>query len=251
MTKDGQVILQRRGSIGEIILDRPHKHNALTPQMYRQIGSCCAEADANQDINVILFRGAGDKAFCSGSDIKAMEQYADFWEWRNRHDYIPPILNLRKPAIAAVKGWALGGGLEIALACDVRVASRSAVFAAPEVALGWNGAGGAAQHLVRLCGYGIAMRLLLTGERFSAEEAYRHGMVEFLVDEGEELAAARELASSIAEHSSVATQAVKASVRAALDMTVARGLQYENELMSLCLAKLGKNEQAKRSKGSQ
>ena len=239
MSDTGNVILQRNGDgIGEIVLDRLAKHNALTPHMYERIGACCAEVDADGDIRVVLFRGAGDKAFCAGSDINAMKDYADFWEWRNRRDYIPPILNLRKPSIAVVKGWALGGGLEIALACDLRVVSRTAVFAAPEVALGWNGAGGAAQHLVRLCGYGVAMRLLLTGERFSGEEAHRCGMVEFLVEDGEELETARKAAADIAAHSPVATQAVKACVRAALDMSVARGLQYENELMSLCLAKL-------------
>lgn len=244
MSDTGDVILQRNGDgIGEIVLDRPAKHNALTPHMYRRIGVCCAEADEDDDIRAVLFRGAGDKAFCAGSDINAMKQYADFWEWRNRSDYIPPILNLRKPSIAVVKGWALGGGLEIALACDLRVVSKTAVFAAPEVALGWNGAGGAAQHLVRLCGCGVAMRLLLTGERFSGEDAHRWGIAEFLVEEGEELETARKTAADIAAHSPVATQAVKACVRAALDMSVARGLQYENELMSLCLAKLERDKE--------
>ncbi|RMD89546.1 MAG: enoyl-CoA hydratase/isomerase family protein [Alphaproteobacteria bacterium] len=233
----GRVRLEIDGNIGEIVLDRPAKHNALTPAMYRQIGTCCAEADANDAVHVVIFRGAGERAFCAGSDIGALEGYADFWAWRNREDYIPPVLGLRKPSIAAIKGWALGGGLEIALACDIRVAARTAVFAAPEVQLGWNGAGGAAQHLTRLCGYGQAMRLLLTGDRFTAEEAAAIGMVEVVVDPGEELAAARALAARIAANATVATQAVKAAVRSALDMTVARGLAYENELMALCFAK--------------
>lgn len=247
MTNDGQVVLEKHGKVGEIILDRPKKHNALTPEMYRQIGSCCTEADADDAIHVVLLRGAGKTAFCAGSDIKALESYEDFWAWRNRYDYIPPILNLRKPAIAAVKGWALGGGLEIALACDLRVASHTAMFSAPEVTLGWNGAGGAAQHLTRMCGYGVAMRLLLTGERFSAEEAHNYGMVEYLVEEGEELNTAREVAAMIASHSSVATQAVKAAVRSAMDMTVTRGLQYENELMSLCFAKVERGKLTSKS----
>lgn len=235
---NGTVRMEINGHVAEMILDRPDKHNALTPQMYRGIGSCCAEANANDRVHVVIIRGAGNRAFCAGSDIKALDGYADFWAWRNRDDYIPPILNLRKPAIAAVKGWALGGGLEIALACDLRVVARSAVFAAPEVALGWNGAGGAAQHLTRMCGYGQAMKLLLTGDRFGAAEADRIGMVEYLVDDGEELPVARELAEKIASHSSMATQAVKAAVRSALDVTVAQGLKYENELMSLCFAKV-------------
>lgn len=235
---DGAVRFEIYGNVGEIVLDRPAKHNALTPAMYRQIGEACSEANETASVRAVMIRGAGVRAFCAGSDIEALDGYEDFWAWRNRFDYILPIISLRKPAIAAVKGWALGGGLEIALACDLRVVSRSAVFSAPEVQLGWSGAGGAAQHLTRMCGYGQAMKILLTGERFTAEEAERIGMVEYLVDDGEELAAARELAAGIAGHSTVATQAVKAAVRAAMDLSVAQGLRNENELMTLCFAKI-------------
>ncbi|WP_299665721.1 enoyl-CoA hydratase/isomerase family protein [uncultured Ruegeria sp.] len=239
---NGRVRVELHENVAEIVLDRPEKHNALTPQMYRQIADCCAEANETKDVHVVIFRGAGEKAFCAGSDIKALEGYEDFWAWRNRFDYIPPILALRKPAIAAVKGWALGGGLEVALACDLRVVARSAEFSAPEVQLGWNGAGGAAQHLTRMCGYGQAMKILLTGERFSAEEANRIGMVEYLVEPGEELTKARALAQEIAAHATVATQAIKSAVRGAMDLTTEQGLRNENELMSLCFAKA---EQAK------
>lgn len=199
MTKDidGAVRVEFSNHVAEIVLDRPAKHNALTPTMYRQIGEACAAVDETAAVHVVIFRGAGDRAFCAGSDIRALENYEDFWDWRNRYDYIPPILGLRKPAIAAIKGWALGGGLEIALACDLRVVARTAVFAAPEVTLGWNGAGGAAQHLTRMCGQGQAMKYLLTGDRFNGEEAARIGMVEYLVEPGEELRRARELAGEL------------------------------------------------------
>ncbi len=236
---DGHVRLEVENNIGEITLNRPSKHNALTPDMYRQIATCCADANETSAVHVVILRGAGERAFCAGSDIKALEGYEDFWAWRNRFDYIPPILGLRKPTIAAVKGWALGGGLEIALACDMRVVARSAVFSAPEVQLGWNGAGGAAQHLTQMCGYGQAMKLLLTGDRFSAEDADAMGMVEWLVqDEPDaELLKAREIAAQIAEYSSVATQSVKAAVRGAMDLSTEQGLRHENDLMSLCFAK--------------
>lgn len=242
MSSDGCVRLEKLGPIGQIILDRPAKHNALTPQMYRQIGARCAEVDADPELRVAVFLGAGERAFCAGSDIAALEEYEDFWAWRNRYDYIPPIRAVRKPLIAAIKGWALGGGLEIALACDLRVAATSATFAAPEVTLGWNGAGGGAQHLVRLCGYGNAMRYLLTGDRFSAQEAANMGMIEWLVEPGQEVETAMEIAARIAEHSSVATQAVKSAVRNAMDSTVQSGLSYDNELMSLCFAKLDRDK---------
>lgn len=236
--EDGCVRLEQYGAVAEIVLDRPAKHNALTPAMYRQIVACCDRANSDDSVHVVIFRGEGSRAFCAGSDTKALNGYADFWAWRNRIDYIPPIIALRKPAIAAIKGWALGGGLEIALACDLRVVASSGVFAAPEVALGWTGAGGAAQHMTRLCGYGQAMKWLLTGERFDAAEAHRIGMVEYLVEEGGEVLAARALAEKLAAHSQVATQAVKAAVRSALDVTVAQGLKIENDLMSLCFAKV-------------
>jgi enoyl-CoA hydratase len=243
MSSDGCVRLEKDGAIGHIVLDRPAKHNALTPHMYRQIGECCAGVDADPEIRVAIFSGSGDRAFCAGSDISALQEYEDFWAWRNRYDYIPPIRAVRKPLIAAVKGWALGGGLEIALACDLRVASTTATFAAPEVSLGWNGAGGAAQHLVRLCGYGQAMRYLMTGDRFTAQEAADKGMIEWLVEPGEELNRATEIAARIAEHSTVATQAVKSAVRHAMDSSVQNGLAYDNELMSLCFAKIERDKQ--------
>lgn len=234
--EEGTVRLEHNGAIGEIVLDRPQKHNALTPGMYRALGSACAALDADEQLRIGVIYGAGQRAFCAGSDIGAVEAHADAWAWRNRYDYIPPILATRKPLIAAVKGWALGGGLEIALACDLRIAARSARFSAPEVTLGWNGAGGAAQHLVRLCGYGRAMEILLCGERFDAEAAFRWGIVERCVDDGTELEAARSLAEKIAAHPPRATMAVKAAVRHAMDVSVREGLRHDNELMSLCFA---------------
>lgn len=236
--ENGQVLFQQNGNIGEIILDRPSKHNALTPTMYDQINEVCQQANNTDSVHVVIIHGAGERAFCAGSDIKALEGYEDFWAWRNRNDYIPPILNIKKPTIAAVKGWALGGGLEIALACDLRVVANSSMFAAPEVQLGWNGAGGAAQHLTRMCGYGQAMKWLLTGDRFNAEQANAMGMVEWLVEPGEELTTAREIAAKIAAYSSVATQSVKASVRNAMELGLSQGLKNENDLMSLCFAKM-------------
>ncbi|RME62861.1 MAG: enoyl-CoA hydratase/isomerase family protein [Alphaproteobacteria bacterium] len=238
---DGSVRLKKEDRIAEIVIDRPAKHNALTPRMYERIVDVCKAVNVDRDIRVAIIHGAGERAFCAGSDINALSAYADFWEWRNRTDYIVPIRTLRKPCIAAIKGWTLGGGFEIALACDLRVAARTAVFAAPEVTLGWVGAGGAAQHLTRLAGYGQAMRLLLTGARIDAEEAYRIGLVEWLVEPGEELAAARNIAQQIASYSSVATQAVKSAIRSAMGGNIEQGYQIENELMALCFAKAEKD----------
>lgn len=233
---NGTVTLTRNGAVAEVLMDRPAKHNALTPDMYRQILGLCEDINRDERIHAVVWSGAGERAFCSGSDISALSGYADFWAWRNRVDYIVPIRTLRKPVVAAVKGWALGGGAEIALACDIRVAATSAVFSFPEVTLGWVGAGGAAQHLTRLVGYGQAMKLLLMGERIDATEAKQIGLVEYLVDPGKELDKAREIAQRIASFSSVATQSVKSAVRSAMAGNIELGYQMENELMSLCFA---------------
>ncbi len=141
------------GSVAELVLDRPEKHNALTPKMHREIAECCDFANRTGCVHAVAIRGAGDHAFCAGSDIKALGHYEDFRAWRNRADYAPAILGLRKPAIAALKSRTLGGGLENALACGLRVAARSTVFAAPATTLGWTCGGGAAPHMTRLCGY--------------------------------------------------------------------------------------------------
>lgn len=235
---DGRVTLSTDGHVAEILLDRPAKHNALTPEMYQDVARICDTINADDDIHCVIISGAGERAFCAGSDVNGLAAYKDFWAWRNRDDYIKNILAIRKPCIAAVKGWVLGGGFEIALSCDIRVASETTVFSAPEVTLGWTGAGGAAQHVTRLAGYGQAMRLLLTGDRIDAREAMKLNLIEYLVPEGEELAEARELAARIAAHTSIATQAVKAAVRGAMNGTVEQGLRLENELMSLCFAKV-------------
>lgn len=231
-----EIQVSKRGEVGEILINRPDKHNAMTPRMAVDLGNACKDLDEDDAIRVVLLHGAGEKAFCAGSDINALDEYSSAFHFRNRVDYVTQIRNLRKPCIAAIKGWALGGGFELALSADIRVASRSARFGAPEVQLGWVGGGGASQMLPRLIGYGRAMLMLLEGSPIDAETALDWGIIEKLVDEGEEVSAARELAERIAQHSTVATQTVKAAVRAALSTALSDGLRYENELVSLAFA---------------
>ncbi len=232
----GAVRLRRRGPIAEIVLDRPEKLNAMTPAMALALESACRKVDADPKIRVAILRGAGERAFCAGSDINALDEYEGAYDFRNRIDYATQIRNLRIPCIAAIQGWALGGGLELALAADIRVAGESARFGAPEVGHGWVGAGGASQLLPRLIGYGKAMYLLLQGDPIDARQALAWGIVEEVAADGEELARARRIAARIAEHSPVATQTVKAAVRQALAAPLEAGLRYENEVMSLAFA---------------
>lgn len=232
-----EILIEKPGNhTAELVLNRPAKHNAITPAMADAIQAELTRLDNDDDIRAILVRGAGPRAFCAGTDLYTLGDYADAWAWRNGVNYALAFGALRKPLVAAIKGWAFGGGFEIALNCDIRVASRTAKFSAPEVKHGWLGAGGFSQRLTRLVGYGQASRILLTGEPIDAQEAHRIGVVEILVDEGEELAEARRIASVIATHSEIATVTNKAGIRAAMEGGLTNGLAMERELMALSFA---------------
>lgn len=234
---DGEVhLLKGEDGVAELIIDRPAKHNAVTPEMAAVIAAHAAAVDADPALRCLLLRGAGERAFCSGTDLKALAAYPDGWAFRNRVEYSTSIRNIRKPVVVALKGWALGGGFEMALAADIRVAAPSLKAGFPEVTRGWVGGGGASQMLPRLIGYGQAMRLLLTGETVGAEEARTLGMVEVLAGEAEHEEVARGIARRIAGFSAVATQSVKASVRMAMQAPLPAGLAYENEMNVLCFA---------------
>ena len=223
-------------AVGEIVLNRPHKHNAVTPEMAAALEEICAKVDRDDAVRAVLIRGAGERAFSAGSDLNSLAEYPSAWKFRNRSEYATTVRNIRKPVVAALKGWVLGGGCEMALSADIRVAGRSARCGFPEVKRGWVGGGGASQMLPRLVGYGQAMRLLLTGDAIDAEEARRLGLVEVLVDDSDVDATAMALCRQLAGYSPVAVQAVKAATRMALTAPLDAGLRYENEMNTLCFA---------------
>ena len=231
-----EVTLTIADSVAKIVLNRPHKLNAVTPEMAAALEDLCARVDRDDTVRAVLIMGAGERAFSAGSDLNSLAQYPAAWKFRNRVEYATAVRNVRKPVIAALKGWVLGGGCEVALAADIRVAGRSARCGFPEVKRGGVGGGGASQMLPRLVGYGQAMRLLMTGEPIEAEEAYRLGLVDVLVDDAEVEVRAIALCSQLAGYSPVAVQSVKAAVRMALAAPLDAGLRYENELNTLCFA---------------
>ena len=233
---DGEINVTVFDFVAEIVLNRPQKHNAITPPMAATLQEACLAVDKDDNVRVVLLRGAGDRAFSSGSDLNSLAEYSSAWAFRNRVIYENTIRNIRKPVIAALKGWVLGGGAEMALAADIRVAGRSTKLGFPEVTRGWVGGGGASQMLPRLVGYGQAMKLLLTGEPIHADEVLRLGLVEYLVEDNEVETTARALCTKIAGFSPVASQAVKAAARMALSSTLDAGLRYENEMNALCFA---------------
>lgn len=234
-------LYKKDNHVADIVINRPDKLNAITPAMFKQLRDVCDEVNNDKYIHAVLFYGAGDRAFCAGTDINTLKEYENFWDWRNRIDYVTQIRNLRKPVVGVIKGWALGGGHELAVAADIRIAAENAVFGSPEVKLGWVGAGGTSQFLPRLVGYGQAMKLLLTGDRIDAQEALRIGLVEEVVETGKELERGREIAETIAANPPIATETTKSAVRAGMNGNMEMGLQIENELMILCFA-MGEGE---------
>jgi enoyl-CoA hydratase/carnithine racemase len=235
---DGRVTLDRAEGVAVLTLDRPAKHNAITNAMAEELGAHARAIDADDAIRAVMLRGAGSRAFCAGMDLKAIEAFATPWDFRHRPDYPGAVRSIRKPVVAAVKGWALGGGFELALAADIRIAGRSARIGFPEVTRGWVGGGGASQLLPRLVGLGQAMRLLLTGEQVGAEEALRLRLVEQVVEDAALEQEAMALCRRLAALPTVAVQAVKAAIRQSLDAPLSAGLAYENEMNVLCLAAL-------------
>jgi enoyl-CoA hydratase/carnithine racemase len=235
---DGAVTLDVAEGVAVLTLDRPAKHNAITNTMAEQLAVHARAINAADAVRAVLLRGAGERAFCAGMDLKAIEAFATAWDFRHRPDYPGAVRSIRKPVVAAVKGWALGGGFELALACDIRIAGRSARIGFPEVTRGWVGGGGASQMLPRVAGLGVAMRLLLTGEQIGAEEALRLRLVEEVVEDAALEESAMALCRKLAALSPVAVQAVKAAVRQSPEAPLSAGLAYENEMNVLCLAAL-------------
>ncbi len=241
----GRILYTAAEGIAQVVIDRPKKHNAITPEMTRELREACAQIDRDQSVRVAIISGGGERSFCAGSDMNALADLSDPWAFRNRIEYAALVRDVRKPVIAALRGWVLGGGMEIALAADIRIAARNARIGGPEVTRGWLGGGGASQMLPRLIGYGQAMRLLLTGDPVDAETALRIGLVEEVVEDADLMDRATEMAAKIASFSPIATQSVKAATRAALSMPLEAGLRYENELHVICMSAKDREEGVK------
>ena len=232
----GHIVLETADGVARIVIDRPEKMNAITPEMVRDLQRACRAIDDDRDVRVATIMGAGERAFSAGSDLNVLADLTDVMAFRDRIEYAALVRDIKKPVIAGLKGWVLGGGMEIAIAADIRIAGRSAKIGGPEVTRGWIGGGGASQMLPRLVGIGQAMRMLLTGDPVDAETALRIGLIEEVVDDAAVEARVGEVAKKIASFSPVATQAVKAGVRAAQSMSLDQGLRYENELHTICMS---------------
>ncbi|KOV60863.1 MULTISPECIES: enoyl-CoA hydratase/isomerase family protein [Streptomyces] len=230
------VLLDVADRVATLTLNRPAKLNAVTPEMSGALVRAIQWCDTTDDVRAIVVTGAGERSFSVGSDIGELDRYATPWDYRNRVDYCDAIRSARTPTIAAVRGYALGGGLETALSCDIRLASSDASFGAPEITLGWIGGGGMAAFLNRAAGPSNAALMLLTGERIDAARALQWHLVSEVVEGAELLGRARTLAAVIASRAPVAAETAKINLRAAGNLPEDQALAYERDLQTICFA---------------
>ncbi len=231
MEEEG-IIYEKVGRVATITINRPRKMNSITRQMGIDLNKIAAEVNDDEEVSVVVLTGVGERAFSTGSDITMLDQYGTPYQLRNRQDYCAAIRNIRKPVIANVKGYALGGGLELLLATDIRIVSDTAVFAVSEVEHGWTSGSGATQLLARQIGYNKAAELVLTAKKVDAAEAYRLGFVNQVVPLAEIDAYVAEMVAKMTEQSPTAMQLIKQNLRASQNMTMEMGLQYENDLFA-------------------
>ena len=222
--------------VATVTLNRPEVHNAQNDTLRREMYEVFAALAIDDDVKVVVVTGAGDKAFSAGADIRefvAPASPTQLRERRKRIEYRAMMDRCSQPIIAAINGFALGGGCELALACHIRIASEKAQLGLPEVTLGIIPGGGGTQRLPRLIGRGKALEMILTGARIPAAEALRIGLVERVVPAGEALKAATELARTIAEKAPIALRYAKESVVKGLGMALEDGLRLEGDLSTL------------------
>ena len=236
MTTDWRMIhLEHDGPLAIVTLTNPPL-NVLHPRMVAELDACFTRLATDADVVVAIVTGQGERAFCAGFDIKEfpslMAPGAAERLTRALHASLHKLAHLGKPTIAAVNGLALGGGLELSMACDLRIVAANAQMGQPEIKLGLLPGAGGTQRLPRLVGAGMAKELMYVGDPISAEEAYRIGLVNRVVPAGEALAVARQMGQTIAGRAGVALRYIQEAVDRGLDTTLDAGLQIEADLFA-------------------
>ena len=222
--------------VATITLNRPDVLNAMNDGMRRELTHRFTELAADDGVRVVVVQGAGERAFSAGADIREFVEPpvpVRFREQRRQVDFRQVMDRCPQPIIAAIRGYALGGGLELALACDIRIAGDDAQLGLTEVNLAIIPGGGGTQRLPRLVGRGKALEMILTGARLPASEALRIGLVERVVPAAEVLEAAMQLARTLADKAPVAVRYAKEAVVKGLELPLADGLRLEGDLSTL------------------
>jgi len=241
------LLLERRDRVAIITINRPEKRNALNIQTREEGAALLEELRTDDSVGVLVFTGAGDKAFIAGADIGefAGRTAAMQREVMLGRSLFTTIDTFPKPVIAMINGYCLGGGCELALACDIRIASENASFGQPEINLGIIPGGGGTQRLTRLVGEGKAMELILTGDIIDARTAYNIGLVNEVVPADQLVVKTMDLANRIASKGPIALRLAKEAVRLASRSNLDEGLRREIDLFALCFATEDKDEGVK------
>ena len=240
-----QVVLKEQsGRTAILTINRPDKLNALNEAVRTQFLAALEEIETDDSVGVVVVTGAGEKAFIAGADIGEFEGRSPFDQ---RHAMRSPrifdiLSSFPKPVIAMINGFCLGGGCELSMSCDIRVASDRARFGQPEINLGLIPGGGGTQRLPRLVGLGHAMRLTLTGDMIGADEARAIGLVDLVFPADELREKTLELAEKIASRSPLTLRVAKEAVRASQKLPIEDGIAYERDLFCLCFSSEDKKE---------
>ena len=225
------ILVERKGRVGLVTLNRPKQMNALNPQLMQELGKAMQEFDADDAVGAIVITG-NDKAFAAGADIGVMKDYSYMDAYKT--DYITRdwehIRRIRKPVIAAVAGYALGGGCELAMMCDMVIAAESAKFGQPEINLGIMPGAGGTQRLPRFTSKAKAMDLCLTARMMDAQEAERSGLVSRVVAAGKLMEEALGVAEKIAGYSMPVVMMIKETINRAYESTLSEGVLFERRV---------------------
>ncbi len=239
------LLYEKKETIGILTINRPEKMNALSNQLISELKTVLDTIEQDDKLRVLIFTGAGDKAFVAGADIRELlvrDAQIGRKVSKERQDLFSRIENLAVPVIAAVNGYALGGGLELALACSIRICSDRAKFGAPEVKLGIIPGDGGTQRLPRLVGLGRAMEMILSGDFIDAQEAYRIGLANKVVPHEELMEKTLELADKIASRPPLAVQFAKEAVNRSVGSGSDSGYALESYLHALSCTTEDKKE---------
>ena len=239
------ITLEREDPIGILRINRPHVLNALNKTVFLELNSLLDEIEKEVVPKVVILTGAGEKAFVAGTDIAEMERLSSF-EARAFAAVagmaIDKLANLNRPVIAAINGFALGGGCELAMACDLRIASEKAKLGQPEINLGIIPGSGGTQRLSRLVGPSRAKQMIFTGEIIDAQTALRMGLVDRVVSHDQLMEEVKKIALVIATKSKIALALAKSAIQRGLDMDLPTALNYEIECFAQCFASQDQKE---------
>jgi len=239
------VLYEKRGAIAYVTLNRPKVLNALKQAVFAELKSAFEDARNDASIRGVILTGSGGKAFAAGADIAEMSNYTgiEAGEATRRAQEVTEIIeNLGKPVIAAVNGFALGGGCELSMACTIRLAVEGAKFGQPEVKIGIMPGAGGTQRLPRLVGKGRALQLILTGEVISAQEAYRIGLVNEIVPSSNLIPRAEAILNQIISNAPLGVKFSIEAVNKGLEASVSEGLLLEASLFAVCAGSEDKKE---------